>query len=102
MTGPLGHLPEYQLFEILQEKLNSNPCRNQGFVLDGFPNTYDQAKSIFSGKILLSCSFMLLTLIRMSCLCHLDEEELDQDRMFKQPVCNKAITPGYTWCTFLH
>lgn len=52
MTGPLGQLPEHQLFEILQEKLNSNPCRNQGFVLDGFPNTYDQAKSIFSGKII--------------------------------------------------
>lgn len=51
MTGPLGHLPEHQLFEILQKKLNSNPCRNQGFVLDGFPNTYDQAKCIFSGKI---------------------------------------------------
>ncbi|TNM94648.1 hypothetical protein fugu_017407 [Takifugu bimaculatus] len=67
-----GQLPEHQLFEILQEKLNSNPCRNQGFVLDGFPNTYDQAKSIFS-----------------------DEDALDQDRRFQQPVCNQEITPEH-------
>lgn len=98
MPGPLGQLPEHQLFEILQEKLNSNPCKNQGFVLDGFPDTYDQAKSIFSGKIVfftILMLFMLLTLIRMSCLCHLDEDALEQDRMFQQPVCNQEITPGY-------
>lgn len=40
-------------------------------------------------------SFMLITLMRMSCLCHLDEDALDQDRMFQQPVCNQEITPGY-------
>lgn len=31
---------------------------------------------------------------------HLEEDALDQDRIFKQPVCNEAITPGCTWCTF--
>lgn len=93
---PLGQLSDQDLFEILQEKLNSNPCRNQGFVLDGFPKTYDQAKAIFSGGIhyFTILMFMLLTLIQQSCLYHLDEDALDQDRMFKQPVCNKAITPG--------
>lgn len=98
MTGPLGQLPEHQLFEILQEKLKSNPCRNQGFVLDGFPDTYDQAKAIFSGEIrfpTIPMFFKLLALVRMSCLCHLDEDALDQDRMFQQPVCNQEITPGY-------
>ncbi|XP_020569387.1 adenylate kinase 7 isoform X1 [Oryzias latipes] len=35
--------------KALKEKLMSNPCRNQGFVLDGFPNTYEQAKEVFSG-----------------------------------------------------
>uniref|UniRef100_A0A3P9MQ80 Adenylate kinase 7b n=1 Tax=Oryzias latipes TaxID=8090 RepID=A0A3P9MQ80_ORYLA len=35
--------------QVLKEKLMSNPCRNQGFVLDGFPNTYEQAKEVFSG-----------------------------------------------------
>uniref|UniRef100_A0A8C7XZH8 Adenylate kinase 7b n=1 Tax=Oryzias sinensis TaxID=183150 RepID=A0A8C7XZH8_9TELE len=33
--------------QVLKEKLMSNPCRNQGFVLDGFPNTYEQAKEVF-------------------------------------------------------
>uniref|UniRef100_A0A8P4KN51 ATPase AAA-type core domain-containing protein n=1 Tax=Dicentrarchus labrax TaxID=13489 RepID=A0A8P4KN51_DICLA len=46
-----GRLADHLLFDILQEKLNSKPCRNQGFVLDGFPKTYEQAKLIFSGKL---------------------------------------------------
>uniref|UniRef100_A0A8C4DYT2 Uncharacterized protein n=1 Tax=Dicentrarchus labrax TaxID=13489 RepID=A0A8C4DYT2_DICLA len=50
-VGPLGRLADHLLFDILQEKLNSKPCRNQGFVLDGFPKTYEQAKLIFSGKL---------------------------------------------------
>uniref|UniRef100_A0A672I4C8 Adenylate kinase 7b n=1 Tax=Salarias fasciatus TaxID=181472 RepID=A0A672I4C8_SALFA len=33
--------------KMLNEKLQSNPCRNQGFVLDGFPETYEQAKEFF-------------------------------------------------------
>lgn len=24
------------------------PCRNQGYILDGFPKTYDQAKDLFN------------------------------------------------------
>lgn len=34
----------------MEEKLNSKPSKNQGFVLDGFPKTYEQAKMIFSGR----------------------------------------------------
>lgn len=30
----------------------SNPCKNQGFVLDGFPKTYEQARELFSGETL--------------------------------------------------
>ncbi|KAM9701094.1 adenylate kinase 7-like isoform 2-T2 [Menidia menidia] len=33
--------------KVLKEKLASNPCRNQGFVLDDFPHTYEQAKELF-------------------------------------------------------
>uniref|UniRef100_A0A672I4R5 Adenylate kinase 7b n=1 Tax=Salarias fasciatus TaxID=181472 RepID=A0A672I4R5_SALFA len=36
--------------KMLNEKLQSNPCRNQGFVLDGFPETYEQAKEFFYGE----------------------------------------------------
>ncbi|KAM3595305.1 uncharacterized protein V6R79_021359 [Siganus canaliculatus] len=33
--------------KLLKEKLLSNPCRNQGFVLDGFPETQEQALELF-------------------------------------------------------
>ncbi|TKS76313.1 Adenylate kinase 7 [Collichthys lucidus] len=46
-----GRLADHLLFEILKEKLNSKPCRNQGFVLDGFLKTYAQAKLIFSEHV---------------------------------------------------
>uniref|UniRef100_A0A8C7XZP0 Adenylate kinase 7b n=1 Tax=Oryzias sinensis TaxID=183150 RepID=A0A8C7XZP0_9TELE len=42
-------LKKQNQLKVLKEKLMSNPCRNQGFVLDGFPNTYEQAKEVFSG-----------------------------------------------------
>uniref|UniRef100_UPI0037E6FBCB adenylate kinase 7 n=1 Tax=Semicossyphus pulcher TaxID=241346 RepID=UPI0037E6FBCB len=42
-----GVLDDHLLVKVLKDKLMSNPCRNQGFVLDGFPNTYEQAKELF-------------------------------------------------------
>ncbi|XP_036927881.1 adenylate kinase 7 [Acanthopagrus latus] len=42
-----GILDEQQLVKVLKDKLMSNPCRNQGFVLDSFPKTYEQAKELF-------------------------------------------------------
>ncbi|XP_038146585.1 adenylate kinase 7 [Cyprinodon tularosa] len=32
---------------LLKEKLLSTPCRNQGYVLDGFPSTSEQAEKLF-------------------------------------------------------
>ncbi|KAM8832110.1 adenylate kinase 7-like isoform 3-T3 [Spinachia spinachia] len=43
-----GRLSDHLVLDILKEKLNSKPCRNQGFVLDGFPKSYEQARLIFS------------------------------------------------------
>ncbi|KAI4894405.1 hypothetical protein NFI96_030573, partial [Prochilodus magdalenae] len=40
-------LDDQNVLHIIREKLNSKPCRNQGFVLDGYPITYEQAKEIF-------------------------------------------------------
>ncbi|XP_051793005.1 adenylate kinase 7-like [Acanthochromis polyacanthus] len=58
----LGRLADHVVFDILQEKLSSKPCRNQGFVLDGFPKTYEQAKHIFSEHVLaLNASDYFLT-----------------------------------------
>uniref|UniRef100_A0A3B4YGR6 Adenylate kinase 7a n=1 Tax=Seriola lalandi dorsalis TaxID=1841481 RepID=A0A3B4YGR6_SERLL len=64
----IGRLADHLVFDILQEKLNSKPCRNQGFVLDGFPKTYEQAKMIFIEN---------------------------QDTMVKTPVYNTKITPEH-------
>lgn len=45
------------MVKVVKDKLMSNPCRNQGFVLDGFPKTYDQAKELFYGETLTKSSF---------------------------------------------
>ncbi|XP_070698587.1 adenylate kinase 7 [Pempheris klunzingeri] len=42
-----GVLDEQVLVKVVKQKLMSNPCRNQGFVLDSFPRTYEQAKELF-------------------------------------------------------
>uniref|UniRef100_A0A8C4FGG7 Adenylate kinase 7b n=1 Tax=Dicentrarchus labrax TaxID=13489 RepID=A0A8C4FGG7_DICLA len=42
-----GLLDEQLLVKVVRDKLMSNPCRNQGFVLDSFPKTYEQAKELF-------------------------------------------------------
>ncbi|KAM4542661.1 adenylate kinase 7 [Odontesthes bonariensis] len=44
-----GGVSEEQL-KVLKDKLMSNPCRNQGFVLDDFPSTYEQAKEVFGDE----------------------------------------------------
>ncbi|XP_069392386.1 adenylate kinase 7 [Paralichthys olivaceus] len=43
-----GLLDDELLVKVLKDKLMSNQCRNQGFVLDGLPKTYEQAKELFS------------------------------------------------------
>ncbi|KAG7246360.1 hypothetical protein CRUP_030180, partial [Coryphaenoides rupestris] len=48
--APLGRLEDQHLIQLVKEKLTSKPCSNQGFVLDGFPKTYMQARELFSGE----------------------------------------------------
>uniref|UniRef100_A0A3B3VM14 Adenylate kinase 7b n=1 Tax=Poecilia latipinna TaxID=48699 RepID=A0A3B3VM14_9TELE len=36
--------------KVLRDKMTSNQCRNQGYVLDAFPNSYKQAEDLFEGK----------------------------------------------------
>ncbi|KAM4600941.1 adenylate kinase 7-like [Polymixia lowei] len=74
MENNAGRLADHLVFRILQNKLNSKPCRNQGFILDGFPKTYEQAKLIFS------------------------EEHMESDHLKpKAPVYNKNITPEHVF-----
>ncbi|TRZ21235.1 hypothetical protein HGM15179_005865 [Zosterops borbonicus] len=42
-----GRLSDEYLIKIMKDKLMSMPCRNQGYVLDGFPETYKQAMELF-------------------------------------------------------
>ncbi|XP_077367472.1 adenylate kinase 7-like isoform X2 [Festucalex cinctus] len=50
MENNADRLEDDLLLEILTEKLNSKPCRNQGYVLYGFPRTFEQAKQMFSAE----------------------------------------------------
>ncbi|NXF91297.1 KAD7 kinase, partial [Eubucco bourcierii] len=43
-----GHLDDQYIVQFIKDKLKSMPCRNQGYVLDGFPETYEQAKALFN------------------------------------------------------
>ncbi|KAM6964998.1 adenylate kinase 7-like [Aplochiton taeniatus] len=42
-----GQLDEQSILHLLRGKLSSKPCRNQGYVLDGFPKSYEQARELF-------------------------------------------------------
>uniref|UniRef100_A0A8C1FWX7 Adenylate kinase 7b n=1 Tax=Cyprinus carpio TaxID=7962 RepID=A0A8C1FWX7_CYPCA len=44
-----GRLDDQYVIRIMRDKLRTKPCMNQGFVLDGFPKTYEQAKELFTG-----------------------------------------------------
>ncbi|XP_027015734.2 adenylate kinase 7-like [Tachysurus fulvidraco] len=46
-----GRLDEPYVIQIIKNKLKSTACRNQGFVLDGFPKTYEQAKELFCAEV---------------------------------------------------
>ncbi|NXC41684.1 KAD7 kinase, partial [Penelope pileata] len=48
MEQNAGRLDDQYVVKVFKDKLNSMPCRNQGYVLDGFPKTYDQAKDLFN------------------------------------------------------
>uniref|UniRef100_A0A8C7TC93 Adenylate kinase 7b n=1 Tax=Oncorhynchus mykiss TaxID=8022 RepID=A0A8C7TC93_ONCMY len=45
-----GRLDDQYVIRIMRDKLKSKLCRNQGFVLDSFPKTYEQAKDLFYGE----------------------------------------------------
>lgn len=63
-----------KLIDILKEKLNSKPCLNQGFVLDGFPHTYAQAQLLF-----------------------FDESPETEESISNKPLYNKNITPEHVF-----
>ncbi|XP_053922925.1 adenylate kinase 7 isoform X3 [Cuculus canorus] len=50
MNQNAGRLDDQYVVKLVKDKLKSMPCRNQGYVLDGFPETYDQAKDLFNSE----------------------------------------------------
>ncbi|XP_065611752.1 adenylate kinase 7 [Cyrtonyx montezumae] len=69
MEQNAGRLDDHYVIKLFKDKLKSMPCRNQGYVLDGFPKTYDQARDLFN----------------------LEEEEITG----KIPNYDKLITPEF-------
>uniref|UniRef100_A0A8C5MSQ1 Nucleoside-diphosphate kinase n=1 Tax=Leptobrachium leishanense TaxID=445787 RepID=A0A8C5MSQ1_9ANUR len=43
-----GRLDDSYVIKFIRDKLKSMPCQNQGYVLDGYPKTYEQAKELFN------------------------------------------------------
>ncbi|KAM6311370.1 adenylate kinase 7 [Aegotheles albertisi] len=73
MEQNAGHPDDQYVVKFVKDKLKSMPCRNQGYVLDGFPGTYDQAQDLF----------------------HLETE--DEDIKGKIPKYDKLITPEFVF-----
>ncbi|KAA0185607.1 Adenylate kinase 7 [Fasciolopsis buskii] len=46
-TDANGYLNSETIIRLLMQKLLSKPCQNQGFVLDGFPKSLEQAEMLF-------------------------------------------------------
>ncbi|CAH8429069.1 unnamed protein product [Heterobilharzia americana] len=72
-TDESGKLNDETLIRLLIQKLMSKPCQNQGFVLDGFPKTLEQAEALFRPD-------------------PEDEDILGNDKF---PPSHRLITPNY-------
>ncbi|XP_063296261.1 adenylate kinase 7 [Pelobates fuscus] len=68
-----GRLDDSYVIKFVRDKLKSMPCQNQGYVLDGYPKTYEQAKELFSSE-------------------EGGEEEKSRGKI---PYFDKTITPDY-------
>uniref|UniRef100_A0AAY3ZTN3 Nucleoside-diphosphate kinase n=1 Tax=Denticeps clupeoides TaxID=299321 RepID=A0AAY3ZTN3_9TELE len=69
-----GRLDDQHVISIMKDKLMSKPCQNQGFVLDGFPKSYEQATELFN----------------------IDEDETE-DTSSKKPLINQKIMPEFVF-----
>ena len=45
-----GKYPIAYVINFLRDRLQSMPCRNQGYILDGFPNVLEEAYDLFNRK----------------------------------------------------
>ncbi|XP_009981589.1 PREDICTED: adenylate kinase 7, partial [Tauraco erythrolophus] len=75
MEQNAGHLDDQYVVKLVKDKLKSMPCRNQGYVLDGFPETYEQAKDLFNLES--------------------EDEDEEEEEEGKILNCYKLITPEF-------
>ncbi|XP_074765377.1 adenylate kinase 7 isoform X2 [Athene noctua] len=73
MEQNAGCLDDQYVIKFMKDKLKSMPCRNQGYILDGFPESYDQAKDLFN----------------------LESENEEEGIKGKIPKCDELITPEF-------
>lgn len=98
---PSGLLEEQLLVKVIKDKLMSNPCKNQGFVLDGFPKSYEQARELFSGEMLdhvgprLDHRSMVSPRHQTVSVCLRTDEQESDDVTFVAPPKSKRILPGW-------
>ncbi|XP_031437651.1 adenylate kinase 7a isoform X2 [Clupea harengus] len=101
-----GGLEEQTLFRLIRNELNSMPCQNHGFVLDGFPKTYSEAKEFFYDESLgyedqRSGMHMFKADIMPEYIFSLDAtDEFLKERVLKLPE-STAVNMGYTQEKFL-
>ena len=46
-----GRMTDTLFVRFMRDKLRSKPCQNQGFILDGFPKTMENATDTFAGTL---------------------------------------------------
>eukprot|EP00842_Homolaphlyctis_polyrhiza_P001759 jgi/Hompol1/2584/HPOL_001428-RA len=92
-----GKYPSAQVISFVRDRLRSMPCRNQGYILDGFPTTLDEAKQLFKGTA--TTSFTTHRYLPDSDLLHeLHSSASDDDiKDDKIPPADELITPEFVF-----
>ena len=52
-----GRYPDEHVLNFVREKLKSMPCRNQGYILDGYPLTVEDAIQLFKRISFYYCNY---------------------------------------------
>lgn len=78
-------LPDEQVIKLLKNLLKSNICQNQGFVLDGYPKTTEQAEELF-GSIGEGIEEEMA-----------GEEDLDEGEDRYAAIANSTVMPHYVF-----
>lgn len=69
-----GKIEDPHVIKFFRDKLHSKPCQNQGFILDGFPKTIEQANELFATE---------------------EEDDAEESATTK---FDKLIMPDYVFC----